>query len=84
MPGIYFLKSTQADSLANKISLLKKAIEIEPYAAYHYNEIGTKYASDNNHTSAISNYLEAIELAPQWPYPYYNLGIAYDELEKKR
>ncbi len=69
----------------SSLATLKKAIVLEPEAAYLYNSLGSSYFYLNMYDSAIIQYSKAIELAPTWTYPITNLGTAYDktgELDK--
>jgi tetratricopeptide (TPR) repeat protein len=41
------------------------------------NERGRVLAEARDYAAAIPHYLEAVQLAPAWSDPWFNLGIAY-------
>ena len=55
----------------------KKAIEINPYYWYNYNELGTACLRFGRIPEAIEAYKKVIEIAPNVPSGYTNLGAAY-------
>lgn len=65
-----------------RIAFLKAAIEINPDAAYLYNQLGAKYRDIEKFDIAITTYKKAIEFAPTWIYVYNNLGVTYYELKQ--
>ena len=59
------------------IDLLQRAIQIvDNNAGYHMN-LGSVFGEIGNLEDAAINYQRAIELAPDYPDPYYNLGNLY-------
>jgi len=46
-------------------------------AAVEANERGRALAESGQYASAIPHYLEAVQAAPSWSDPWFNLGIAY-------
>ena len=59
------------------IQAYKKAIEINPYYWYNYNELGTACLRFGRIPEAIEAYKKVIEIAPNVPSGYTNLGAAY-------
>ncbi len=51
----------------------KKAVELEPNAAYVHNELSQWKATDNK----MKHFIKAIELAPNWAVPYNNMAVVY-------
>ncbi|MSV27943.1 MAG: tetratricopeptide repeat protein, partial [Bryobacterales bacterium] len=67
------------------ILLLEQAAEIDPGRAYASNAVGIAYLefSKGDKTlldRGIRAFEDAARLAPYWPYPLYNLALAYMEL----
>jgi Tfp pilus assembly protein PilF len=63
----------------------KKALALEEYAAYIYNELGVLYQYQKNFAEAESNFIKASQLSPQWAIPQSNLSglyIAKNEFNK--
>ena len=48
-----------------------------PSKAKLYHAQGRAYGHKGKNELAISNFKNAIELAPKWPYPYYDLAFTY-------
>lgn len=55
----------------------KKALALEEYAAYIYNELGVLYQYQKNFAEAETNYIKASQLSPQWAIPQSNLSSLY-------
>src|SRR5581483_325307 len=68
------LRSSDANA---SILAYKKAIEINPYYWYNYNELGTACLRFGRIQEAIDAYKKVIEIAPNVPSGYTNLGAAY-------
>jgi tetratricopeptide (TPR) repeat protein len=56
------------------IELYTRLINIEP-GAFYYHSRGLAYSRLDQNDAAKSDYLKAIELMPDVPFPYYNLGF---------
>ncbi|HXG94940.1 MAG TPA: tetratricopeptide repeat protein [Blastocatellia bacterium] len=59
------------------IDVLKRAIELDPRAAYAYNALGIAYEKDEKNDKAKDNFERAAQLAPHWSLPHSHLGIQY-------
>ena len=60
------------------IQAYEKAIQINPYYWYNYNELGTACLRfGNRNQQAIDAYKKVIEIAPNIPSGYTNLGAVY-------
>ncbi len=55
----------------------KKALALEEYAAYIYNELGNLYKYKNNFAEAEKYYTKATQLSPEWAIPQSNLSGLY-------
>ncbi len=65
----------------------KKALKLEEFAPYIYNEIGILYAYKKDFLKAAAYFREAANRAPDWAIPYSNLADLYtanNQLEKAR
>jgi len=69
-----FLKSFCMRDQEEKLKLLKECIEVEPDAAYAFNEIGAIYIDMKLYDRAEAAFITAKELTPNWSYPYNNLA----------
>lgn len=60
-------------------TLLRKAVELEPYAAYLYHALASSFSTSNPaRTDSVAVYCQqAIEYAPQWLLPYLDLFYEY-------
>jgi tetratricopeptide (TPR) repeat protein len=65
------------------ISNVKRAIELDPEAAYLYNTLGYNLEKVEEKEQAKAAYRKAIELAPRWTYPRNNLGVVLNDREEK-
>jgi len=68
------LRSTDENA---SILAYQKAIQINPYYWYNYNELGTACLRFGRTQQAIEAYKKVIEIAPKVPSGYTNLGAAY-------
>lgn len=48
-----------------------------PDKAIEYHNLGRAYGQKGNNELAIQNFENAIRIAPEWPYPYYDLAYTY-------
>lgn len=74
-----------AKLLAAAFSHQRRALQLEPYAAYIYNEIGNLHLRSNQFALAARYYKTAMEYAPTWAIPWSNeirLRLATGELPK--
>lgn len=55
----------------------KKALALEEFAAYIYNELGILYQFKKNYAEAEKFFIKATELSPQWAIPQSNLSSLY-------
>jgi len=55
----------------------KKALALEEYAAYIFNELGVLYQYQKNYAEAESYFIKASQLSPQWAIPQSNLSSLY-------
>lgn len=55
----------------------KKALELEEFASYIYNELGILYQLKKNYSEAEKYFIKATELSPQWAIPQSNLSGLY-------
>lgn len=60
----------------------KRALIIEPFAPYVYNELGIAYTSTDSLEKAQSYLDTALSLAPNWPYPQSNLNGLNDIIKE--
>jgi len=61
------------------ITLLERAIRLDPERAYSYNALGIAYLERAQYEQAILAFRDAIRRAPYWVYPQHNLALAYAE-----
>jgi Flp pilus assembly protein TadD len=57
---------------------LREAIQLDKDGAYSYNALGIAYMNQRRYNDAITNFKAAIERAPKWAYPNYNMAYAYE------
>ncbi len=55
----------------------KKALALEEYAAYIYNELGVLYQLKKNYNEAEKFFIKATQLSPEWAIPQSNLSGLY-------
>lgn len=55
----------------------QKALNLEEYAAYIYNELGILYEYKDNYAEAEKNFIKATQLSPGWAIPQSNLSGLY-------
>ncbi|MFW9995709.1 MAG: tetratricopeptide repeat protein [Candidatus Odinarchaeota archaeon] len=58
--------------------------QIEVQIAKRHIEEGLRYEYDRNLEKSVEAYQKAIELNPRDPLPYYNIGVIYSKLDKKK
>lgn len=75
-----FWKSVYTDDPAEKITIMKECVRIEPNAPFAYQQLGSVSLKQKDYRAAISYYKRAIELAPGWTYPVNDLGVTYDDM----
>jgi TolB-like protein/class 3 adenylate cyclase/lipopolysaccharide biosynthesis regulator YciM len=84
----YALHLTAHKRFKEAISLLNKAIELDPLSAIPPTDLGQVYYHSGNYTKATEVYLESLELDSNYVYTYAYLGQTYaiqnklDEAEK--
>lgn len=69
--------SYQVKDFAQKIALLKSAIEIYPAAFNGFNAIGYAYLEQNKITEAIDAFKDAVHHHPKAKEGYFDLAYAY-------
>ena len=80
-------KNKQKPLIEAALAEQKKALVLEEYAAYIYNEIGILYTYKNDIAEAEKYFKIAAARAPNWAIPYSNLADLYttnSQLEKAR
>ncbi len=72
-----------AQNYEETLSILNKITKIEPdnYTAYYYK--GLTYGNMNNYSAAITEFMKAKNLNPQFVFVNYLLGVAYDNIGDK-
>jgi tetratricopeptide (TPR) repeat protein len=55
---------------------LEKVVEANPDNAIAHNLLGDLYQLEGRFNEASAHYRSAVELAPNWPKPWFNLGMA--------
>ena len=73
---------TEPRTIEQALAEEKKALALEEYASYIYNELGILYQYKNKYATAEKYYKKAIELSPDWAMPYSNLCGVYGLLKK--
>ena len=71
--------------LASAFKYQKKALKLEPYAAFIHNEMGNLHMLSKEYARAESEFEMAKELSPTWAIPWSNtirLGLATGNLKK--
>ncbi len=58
-------------------AMQKKAVALEPNAAYIHNELGTLYLYKKEYTRSETHYKEATSISPDWVLPWANLMGLY-------
>jgi|GEM_PF-955457 len=71
------LTANQAPLIEEALAHQKKALNLEAYAAYIYNELGVLYQYKKNYAEAEKNYNKAAQLSPNWAIPQSNLSGIY-------
>jgi tetratricopeptide (TPR) repeat protein len=68
------LTQNQAVLIEQALALQKKALALEEYAAYIYNELGVLYQFKNDLAEAEKYFNKATQLSPAWAIPQSNLS----------
>lgn len=63
------------------ISYYKKAVEINPSAEAYYG-LASAYGYAKQHQDVIAYSKKSLEIDPNYPFSYFNLGVAYWSLEQ--
>jgi len=71
--NIYLLQNRQVEAIKN----LQDAINLDPKNASLYFALGTAYDQTKQLDKAVTNYLKAIEIKPDYFDAVYNLGALY-------
>ncbi|MFM6925503.1 MAG: caspase family protein, partial [Ferruginibacter sp.] len=71
------LTDNQAPLIEQALAEQKKALALEEYAAYIYNELGVLYQYKKNTAAAEKYYTKAAQLSPGWAIPQSNLSGIY-------
>lgn len=71
------LTENPAPLIEQALAEQKKALALEEYAAYIYNELGVLYQLKKNYNEAEKFYLKATQLSPEWAIPQSNLSGLY-------
>lgn len=71
--NIYLLQNRQVEAIKN----LQDAINLDPKNSSLYFALGTAYDQTKQLEKAVSNYLKAIEIKPDYFDAVYNLGALY-------
>lgn len=58
---------------------LKKALKLEPRAAYVHNALGILYNESRQYDSAYYHYSKASKIIPNWTYPIANIGANFHD-----
>ena len=75
------LKAQDSNTLTRKVSLLKKAIQIDSEFSSPHLSLGLAYQLQKKYPEAEKAYKKAIELQPDFHTAYYNLGTLYQALK---
>ena len=68
--------------IAGALTAFKKAIELDPFFATAYNNLGTLYWQTGEAQKAINNFKKAMEIAPNDRDAIFNYGTVLTSLEK--
>lgn len=66
-------------SRAEAIAAYKKVLQIDPFHAAAYINLGTLYYNLQDYAHAESNYRKAVEVDPRYALAYFDLGNVLDE-----
>jgi tetratricopeptide (TPR) repeat protein len=72
--------SVDQQTVQKIVSLLTKAVAIDPKSADAYLQLGNLYSSQRNYPVAIDFYTKAIGANPQLSEAHYRLALAYDRV----
>lgn len=76
--GIELQKEGTSDSIEKAEIFFKQAIELDPYYADAYNDLGVIYEAKGSLDIAQQYYLKAIEANPDYLNSYSNLALLYE------
>jgi len=79
----YFQKSKTAQTPDEKITLITKAIELNPKPGYYYIQRGRAYLNKKEYHKAVTDLDKAIEAIPNSFIAYNLRGLAFDALDKQ-
>ncbi|MGH7480979.1 MAG: tetratricopeptide repeat protein [Longimicrobiales bacterium] len=79
LEGYVIIRRDERPRYAEAVEKLRRAIELQPEAAYAYNALGLAYLDLDRFEDAERYIREAIDRAPRWTYPRNLLGILRDE-----
>ena len=71
------LTENQAPLIEAALIEQKKALELDEYAAYIYNELGVLYQYKNKYDEAEKYFIKATQISPNWAIPQSNLSGIY-------
>jgi tetratricopeptide (TPR) repeat protein len=61
------------------ITLLERAVGLDPQRAYAYNALGIAYLERAQYERAVLAFRDAANRAPYWAYPLHNMALAFVE-----
>lgn len=70
----YHMKENRINNSADAFDYIRKAINIDPNAAYNYHMLGLLFYDEKNYQEAVNAESKAVELAPNWSYVLNGLG----------
>ncbi|MFY9402293.1 MAG: tetratricopeptide repeat protein [Candidatus Omnitrophota bacterium] len=73
------LKAQDAGDLDVAMKIYQKAIEVDPFYAVAYNDLGVVYEAKGMIDRAEESYLKALKLDPYYLSSYTNLALLYEE-----
>ena len=75
-------EQTNNDSVLLKSALAEQniCVQLQPKAAYAFNEIGWCYYGLEKYNESLNYYKKAVQLCPQWALPWSNLCASYRQL----
>ena len=65
---------------SDAVSLLERAVRLDPNGAYSYNALGIAYLEQANYVPAGQAFRDAARRAPYWAYPLHNLALVQTEM----
>ncbi len=76
--AIVLQKESTSDSIEKAVIVLEQALELDPYYADAYNDLGIIYEAKGSVSIAEQYYLKAIEVNPDYLNSYSNLALLYE------